>query len=269
MKALKLQYASNFFLNLHKRHDFDKILTPVCDNLAILGNINNVDNKDNMKLYDSFLQYVSSSWKTVYLVVGPYEYCSRNPKPFYELYSNLTYVKHKYNNIIILNNNNYNPPKTDIHIVGSTLWTKNPYYRLPCSYEFSYMYKASKDGKLRQFLGDDLQEWYYEDITHVNESIKHHDKNIILSHHLPTMYLTNPSIKNRMEATSLENMFSKKIAIWLGGSGNKSTSGVFGLTKDTFCAVNSYTTFDKPEKINNGYDPKAYVSLRTNSIELV
>ena len=100
--AYKLQYASNFFLNLHKRRNFEKMLAPISDNLAILGNISSIDTEENRKLYDEFLAYISSHWKNVYLIPGPYEYSSRRPIVFYDLYTNLTGVKHKYNNIIIL-----------------------------------------------------------------------------------------------------------------------------------------------------------------------
>ena len=266
-----LQYASNFFLNLHKRRDFQNMLVPVSENLAILGNISSLDSSKSKEEYDSFLDYVSKEWKNVYLVPGPYEYSSRYPKPYYELYTELVSVKHKYKNIVILNNSNLLVSKTNICLVGSTLWTKNPYYRLPCSYEFSYIYKENKHGVLGQVLGDDLNDWFYEDMSNIKDILKGNieHNSIILTHHLPTFYLTEPTLRNRMEASSLEIMFKKSIPIWLGGAGNKSITGIFGLTKDTFCAVNTYTTFDRPEKINSGYEPKAYVSLRSNPIELV
>jgi hypothetical protein len=247
------------------------MLVPVSENLAILGNISSFDSLQSIEDYDNFLEYVSKGWKNIYLVPGPYEYSCRYPRPYYELYTEFVSVKHKYKNITILNNSNLHLPKTNICLVGSTLWTKNPYYRLSCCYEFSYIHKVNKHGILGQILGNDLNDWFYEDLTHIKHTLKgnvEHDS-IILTHHLPTFYLTEPTIKSRMEASDLENIFKKSIPIWLGGAGNKTISGTFGLTKDTFCAVNTYTTFDKPEKINTNYDPKAYVSLRTNSIELV
>jgi len=242
------------------------MLIPVSDNLALLGNINSVETENDRKDYNNFLSYISSNWKNIFLIPGPYEYTSKKPTPFYDLYTELTGIKHKYENIKILNNSNWHLPNTNITLVGSTLWTAYPYYRMPCCYEFSYIYKHSKEGLLRQMLGDDLKEWYYEDITHIKESIKTNDNIIILSHHLPTPYLTSSNIKKRMEASNLENMFKKSIPIWLGGAGNKTVSGSFGITTDTFCGVNTYTTFDRPHVINSGYDPKVYVSLRTNTI---
>lgn len=262
---MKLQYASNFFLNLHKRRDFQNMLKPVAEDLAILGNVNTVDTEQARKDYNIFLNYVSNHWKTVYLVPGSYEYCSKIPKPFYELYSNLTELKHKYPNIYILNNSNKLIPNTDIQIIGSTLWTKNPYYRLPCCFEYSYMHKHTKDNTIRPFLGNDFKEWFEEDLTHIKNSLKPNSKNIILTHHLPLFCLTKQTIQIRMEASNLESLFTKKIPVWLSGAGNRTISGVFGLTNDTFCGVNSYTTFNNPDKINDGYSSKMFVSLRSDS----
>lgn len=264
-----LQYASNFFLNLHTSRDFHKMLVPVSENLVLLGNISSVDTPSNMILYDSFLEYVSNHWKHVYIIPGPYEYSSKKPIPFYDLYTNLTGVKHQYNNIKILNNSTYTIPYTDITLVGSTLWTEHPYYRLPYVYEFSYIHKYDKTGNIRQILGSDLKQWFHEDITHIKESIKSANNTVVLSHHLPIINLTDNTIKTRMEASMLEYMFRKKIPIWLGGAGNKTVSGTFGITKDTFCAVNTYTTFYSSQKVNAGYDSGAYVSVRKKEFELI
>ena len=264
-----LQYASNFFLNRHTRRDFQKMLVPVSENLVLLGNINSVDTDVNMNLYNSFLEYVSNHWKHVYIVPGPYEYSSKKPIPFYDLYTNLTSVKHPYNNIKILNNSTCKIPNTYITLVGSTLWTEHPYYRLPYVYEFSYIHKYDKNGTIRQILGSDLKTWFHEDLTHIKESIKTENTCIVLSHHLPIYDLTDYSIKTRMEASMLEGLFRKKTPIWLGGAGNKTVSGIFGITKDTFCAVNTYTTFYAPQKVNTGYNPSAYVSARKKEFELI
>ena len=258
-----LQYASNFFLNLHKRRDFQNMLIPVSENLVILGNISSVDSDESRVVYSSFLEYVSSLWKNVYIVPGPYEYSSRgnNPKPFYDLYTNFVKVKHKYKNVLILNNSNFHIYNTNINLVGSTLWTNSPYYRNPCCYEFSYIHKHTKHGVLGQMLGNDFKQWFYEDITHIKDSLQtnENNKSIILTHHLPSFHLTSVTIKDRMEASSLETMFKQSIPIWLGGAGNKSITGTFN---DTFCGVNTYTSFDRPHLVNPNYNSKAFVSLK-------
>ena len=256
-----LQYASNFFLNLHKRRDFQNMLVPISENLVILGNISSLESDESRVVYSNFLEYLSKGWKNVYLVPGPYEYCSRNPKPFYDLYTNLVEVKYKYKNILILNNSNIHISNTNINLIGTTLWTRSPYYRLPCSYEFSYIHKHTKHGTIGQMLGNDFKEWFNEDMTHIKDSLKTNGENqtIILTHHLPSFHLTSFTIKDRMEASNLENMFKKSIPIWLGGAGNKSVTGTLN---DTFCGVNIYTTFDRPHIVNPNYNSKAFVSLK-------
>ena len=256
-----LQYASNFFLNLHKRRDFQNMLVPVSENLAILGNISSLESHESRIVYSSFLEYLSSRWKNVYLVPGPYEYCSIKPKPFYDLYTELTSVRHPYKNVLLLNNSMINLPKTNINLLGSTLWTKSPYHRHPCCYEFSYIHKHTKHGTMGQMLGNDFKEWFHEDITHIKDSLQtnENNKSIILTHHLPSLHLTSFTIKDCMEGSNLENMFKKSIPIWLGGAGNKSITGTFN---DTFCGVNTYTTFDRPQLVNPNYNSKAFVSLK-------
>jgi hypothetical protein len=71
-----------------------------------------------------------------------------------------------------------------------------------------------------------------------------------------------------MEASHLEPLLKPSVPIWLGGAGSKTVSGIFGLTNDTFCAVNAYTTFDTPKLVNTNYDPKAFISLRVDTINL-
>ena len=119
----------------------------------------------------------------------------------------------------------------------------------------------NKHGVIGQMLGNDFKQWHLEDMTHIKDSLKtnENNKSIILTHHLPSLYLTSVTIKDRMEASSLETMFKKSIFIWLGGAGNKSVTGTFS---DTFCGVNTYTTFDRPQLVNPNYNSKAFVSLK-------
>ena len=263
-----LQYASNFFLNLHKRRDFENMLIPSSNNLAILGNVNSLDSKQSIEDYNAFLHYVSSKWKNVYLVPGPYEYVSRKLEVYDHTLIKLYNIKKEFKNIQILNNSNVNISSTDITLVGCTLWVKQPYYILPCCFEFSYINKIKRDGNTGPILGNDIYQWFQEDVAFVKNLIKNSSRSIVLTHHLPSYSLTKNSIKTRMEASYLEALLKPSVPIWLGGAGSKTVSGTLGLTKDTFCAVNTYTTFDRPEFINTNYDPKAVVSLRLDSIEL-
>jgi hypothetical protein len=264
-----LQYASNFFLNLHKRRDFQNILIPSSENIAILGNINSLDSIDSKKDYKIFLKYLSSNWKNVYLVPGPYEYVSRKPILFKNKIEELQTIREEFKNLTILNNTNISVPKTDITLVGSTLWVKEPYYRNPCCFEFSYIHKIKRDMRVGQIIGNDIKEWFLEDTQLIRDLTQSNKKTIVLTHHLPSLLLTNQTKKTRMEASYLEPSFFKySIPIWLGGAGSRTVSATFGLTHDTLCAVNTYTTFDNPELVNTNYNPKAVISLRVDTIDL-
>jgi hypothetical protein len=61
----------------------------------------------------------------------------------------------------------------------------------------------------------------------------------------------------------------KPIEVWLGGAGDRSITGSFGMCNDIFCATNPYTTFNSAKNISESYNPEAFVSLRTSNIELV
>ena len=62
----------------------------------------------------------------------------------------------------------------------------------------------------------------------------------------------------------------KPIEIWLGGAGDNSITGTFGICKDIFCGVNPYTTFNiAKNSYSSSYNPEAYISLRTSDIQLV
>ena len=102
--SYKLQYASNFFLNLHKRRDFAKMLIPSSENLALLGNLCSLDSIESRTTYNEFLYYCSSNYKNVYLIPGPWEMYSAKSQD-YKISINkiLNPVKHKHNFILSLN----------------------------------------------------------------------------------------------------------------------------------------------------------------------
>jgi len=244
------------------------MLIPSSENIAILGNINSLDSNDSKEDYKTFLNYLSSNWKNVYLVPGPYEYASKKSVIFKHTIEELNSIVDLFKNTTILNSSNISVPNTDLTIVGSTLWVEQPYYKHPYCFEFSYIHKMKRDMRVGQIVGNDIKEWFYEDIKLIRNLTQSNRKTIVLTHHLPSFALTNKTTKTRMEASYLEPFFKYSIPIWLGGAGSKTVSGTFGLTRDTFCAVNSYTTFDKPELVNTNYDPKLFVSLRVDTIDL-
>lgn len=263
-----LQYASNFFLNLHKHRDFKKMLIPCSENLALLGNICSLDTYDNVKTYEAFLNYCSKNYKKVYLVPGVWEMSSKKPQTYEDCMYNLYGLTKEYKNVSMLNNANaYN---SNICIIGTPLWVRHPYMKHQCMYEYSHVW-LKRHSSLGQITGHDIVNWHLEDIQFIKDITKgNRVKTIMLTHHMPDTTFTENIYRKRMEATNLEKHIKKPIEIWLGGACDRSVSGTIGISRDIFCAVNPYTTFNIGQKgISATYNPEAYVSLRTNDIPLL
>jgi hypothetical protein len=245
------------------------MLIPSSENLALLGNVCSLDTVESRKIYKNFLDYCSSNYKEVYIVPGVWEMSSYKPESYHTSINNLYNLKKQYKNINILNNSHVNIPNTDITIIGSTLWVRHPYMKHQCMAEYNYIWMNRHSG-LGQLMGDDIVNWHYEDLDFIKNMKNSSHKVIMLTHHLPHPVLVKNNIRKRMESSDLEHYINKPIEIWLGGAGNTSVTGIFGVCRDTFCGVNTYTTFNNANKgCNTTYDPEAYVSLRTSDIQLV
>ena len=267
--SYKLQYASNFFLNLHKRRDFDKMLVPSSKNLALLGNVCSVDSNDNMKTYKKFLDYCSSNYENVYIVPGPWELCSTKALIYDQCINNLVSFKKLYKNVKILNNSHTLIPNTDISLVGTTLWVRYPYIKHQCMFEYNYIWLNRHSG-LGQIMGDDIVHWHNEDLQFIKDMRNIPQKIIMLTHHLPTHTFLDNTLRKCMESNNLVKHLRKPIEVWLGGAGSRSVTGSLGILNDVFCGANPYTTFNiARDCVNGSYNPEAYISLRSSDIELV
>jgi hypothetical protein len=265
----KLQYASNFFLNLQKRTEIQTMLKPECKNLALLGNICSLDTQESISMYKNFLRYTSYNWDRVYLVPGPYEYSSITPKNYKKCLEELYEIKESYNNITILNNSHVVVPNTDIQLIGLTLWARNPYLTHECMFEYSYIWLQRHSG-LANLMGGDIVNWHLEDVHYIKSMINTNYRYILLTHHLPHNILHNDIGRMRMDSSNLEKMLHKPIEIWLGGAGSMSLTGSLGDSNDVFCGTNPYTKFNSLRGTHTAsYNREAYVSLRRNIVELV
>ena len=264
-----LQYASNFFLNLQKKNDFQRMLLPSSENLALLGNICSLDTEKSIDVYNEFLTYTSYNWKHIYIIPGPYEYSSVKPKYYNECLNELYKLKDLYSNIKILNNNHVNIPNTDIQVVGSTLWANYPYIRNQYLYEYNNIWLNSRNG-LSQLLGTDIINWNDEDISYIKNTIKSSNRSIILTHHLPHPILNNDLSRIKLDSSDFESILCKPIEIWLSGAGNTTTNSYLGYSSDVFCATNPHTTYTSAKcNYNSSYLSKTSVSIRKNFVELV
>lgn len=265
-----LQYASNFFLDLHKRRDFKKMLVPCSENLALLGNVCRVNNHEHMNEYKKFIDYCSKEYKNIYIVPGVWEMCSDySPKSYNNCLNNLFALAKKYKNVRILNNSHVSIPNTNIQLIGSTLWSRNPYMKHECMFEYNFMYTNRHSG-IGHVMGDDIKMWHFEDLQFIRDMTKSNHSYIVLSHHLPHHILVHDISRLPMEASNLEKYMKKPIEIWLGGAGDHSVTGSFGMCRDVFCGVNPYTSFRyAKQEYSESYLSDVYVSLRHENPQLV
>jgi len=264
-----LQYASNFFLNLQKNKDFQSILKPSSKNLALLGNIGSLSTQSSIDTYKEFLTYTSYNWEQTYVVPGPYELTSKTPKLFNKCLEELYNLNELYSNIKVLNNSHVIIPETDIQLIGSTLWTRKPYLKHQCMYEYTNIWLQRHQG-LANIMGDDIVCWHQEDVEYIKNMLKSNYRSIVLTHHLPHVLLNNDMTRLRMDSSDLEDMLHKPIEYWLSGAGNTSVIGYLGYCADVGCATNPYTTYINARNSYSGsYNRKANISLRITPIHLV
>ena len=255
-----LQYASNFFLNLHRQRNFQKMLVPSSENLALLGNICSLDTGDSRKLYKEFLTYTSSSWKNVYIVPGPWEMASHiTPREYQSNMHSLYKLSKEFTNVSILNNSTVVLP--NLNLIGSTLWMNKPHMRYTYMFEYSYIWHKHFSGHIN-LMQDQMKLWHKLHMNYLSD-IDPSLRYIVLSHHLPSPILIEKEDRC-MESSNLEKHMKKPIEVWLGGAGDRHVSGVFG---DVFCATNPYTVFNTAKcSVLSSYNPEAYVSLKTTPL---
>ena len=264
-----LQYASNFFLNLQKKKDFQSMLKPCSENLALLGNIGALDTPSSLRIYKDFLTYASYNWKQTYLVPGPFELSCKTPRIFSKSLEELYKLNESYSNIKVLNNSHVVISGTDIQLIGSTLWSRRPYIKHQCMFEYSYIWLQRHQG-LGNIMGEDILSWHQEDVEFIKNMLKSNYRSIILTHHLPHTILNNDIARVRMDSSNLEDIIHKPIEIWLSGAGNTSVTSHLGYSSDVCCATNPYTTFnDAKNAYNYSYSPNALINLRLNQNHLV
>lgn len=264
-----LQYASNLFLNLQKKKDFQNILKPSSESLALLGNIGSLQDETSISMYKEFLTYTSYNWKQTYIIPGPYELSSVKQKNFGQCLEELYKLNESYDNVKVLNNAHVIIPNTDIQLIGSTLWCRNPYMKHQCMFEYSHIWLQRHQG-LANIMGEDIVHWHQEDLEYIKNMLKNNYRSIILTHHLPHTTLNNDITRVRMDSSNLDDMLRKPIEIWLSGAGNTTLTGYLGYSADVCCTTNPYTTFNTAQNAYSfSYNPKASVSLRLNQNELV
>jgi len=282
MSALKslfrIQYASDLHLEHYDKVAFPLLVKPVAKYLALAGDIGT----PGTKLYNSFMNYVSSNWSRVFYVPGNREYFQsekkawqiKHPRTFDETHDVIKHAVEKYKNITLLDNDHPSVHLTqeNVVVIGSTLWTLIPesqrvnaqismpeYNRIPI-----------RDGKsrlLRALRPCDTNAWHMRDRYTLEAQIEYWKlassaKLCIITHHMPSYSLISPKYENYGQnfayASCCDHLFQKRVAAWIYGHTHAAGSAVI---QNTLCVVNSR---GYPNQLISGYMNNAWIEFDTS-----
>lgn len=116
---MHLQIVSDLHLELLGKTQLDSILKPSCEILAVLGDTCELQHQ---QLWKSFVEYVSSNWKTVLIVNGNHEYHNDHEQTIDEL--KLQQKEGLPSNVFLLDNQWIKLEKCIVW--GGTFWTFIP-----------------------------------------------------------------------------------------------------------------------------------------------
>lgn len=246
-EKFQLQFASD----LHLEHYGDNInmcdfLIPVCDNLALLGDIGYPGDKN----YVSFIDQCSQNFKRIFIISGNHEYyiCkSRNlvmnkvDKLIHEICGN-------YTNVFFLNNSAFEI-NNDVVIIGTTLWSyipnnsKEVVEMMINDYKNIYTSKMNNSANRKLIDANDINDIFQTNLDWLVNKVKSHidKKIIIISHHTPSyksialQFKDHPA--NCAFANDLDKLISElaNIKIWLFGHTHASMTF---MINNTFCCSN-------------------------------
>lgn len=181
---MKIRYFSDIHLEFINWLDLDEFISKIPSGedevLIIAGDVC----YPHSKYYDIFMNYINENFIKTFVIAGNHEYYSKT--------HNITQINEYledyfkiHDNISFLNNTSeiYN----DYHFIGTTLWSeiKNPKYKINDVYQ------------IKDFSYEKYNQMNNESIKFIEESIDKHEKNIIITHHVPSYYLIDKKYKKK------------------------------------------------------------------------
>lgn len=184
--SITLQIASDLHLEFLNEADFNTILTPSADVLALVGDIGSPLHP----LLEQFLAWCSNHFQQVYFIHGNHELYSNDPnKDANILITMMDQMCEKWSNVMYLHNRTH--IYRDVFFIGSTLWSHIPQDLdgFVSSRLNDYRLIYSKPG-VRMTPEDSRNEFqknkaFLEDS--VNQAITAGYWPVILTHHVPWM----------------------------------------------------------------------------------
>lgn len=238
-----MQIVSDLHLELLGKTQLNSILKPSCDILAVLGDTCELQHR---QLWTSFVDYVSSNWKTVLIVNGNHEYHNDHEQTIDELK-----VQQKEGlppNVVILDNQWI---KLEKYIVwGGTFWTfiptkfKAEVESTVRDYQYIFVNRTISIPGTQKLKTEHVNEMHREAVLSAYNCLNQHpdDPVVILTHHAPlTRGTSNPIFqgdRNYAYASDQSGMFNKpNLKLWAFGHTHWSTDFVY---KETRVVSNPY-----------------------------
>lgn len=209
---MKIQVFSDIHLEFYKSFSHISI-EPLCDILILAGDIGFINDKN----YQDFIEYISTKWKYIFIVLGNHEFYSKKHR-YERLLNKYKIFFEKYSNIYLLDKDvfewEYNGEKWCI--IGCTLWcfiSDISYDKLNCS-KYIKVYNDIKE-RLDPISLDGFNEMHKKDRKWLVETFncykEKHMNMIILTHYpIKNNYLIN---NNKYMDNSNENGFYNNIGI--------------------------------------------------------
>lgn len=211
---MKIQVVSDIHLEFLDSDEFHLILESSAPILVMAGDIGT----HTCKLLPAFLTFVSTSYETVFWVLGNHEYYSDNAEESMDdiLAKLRGMCPH---NVKILDNECYE--LNDIVFIGSTLWSHiHAEHALKIQRkvsDFRYIYKSNHP--YNQLLStDDVNRMHNMCLGYILDTVKkvtEHDENkrlVIITHHAPVL---NGVSDPQYETNSIQSAFASDVAMQL------------------------------------------------------
>jgi predicted phosphodiesterase len=277
-----IQYASDLHLEFFAQApNFKSILRPVAPYLVLAGDIGQPDHN----VFCQFIDYVSSNWKAVILIMGNHEsytnrayrnWASKPPRTLAQTIDTLATLCMSYPNLHFLHAANPSAffPDDALVFLGTTLWSYIPDEMLECAKEAMNDYKcipvADSAGihpltpeesrtihaHEKSVLEAQIVEWSSKDVSI-----------IVVTHHMPSFSLVAPRYDgdplNCCFASNCDSLMTMTPALkaWIYGHTHAASVQKVG---DTLCAINA-RGYPKGGEVP-GYSPEAVLFKPTTTI---
>jgi hypothetical protein len=250
---VKVQIYSDIHLEFLQKSEFPKI-APLAPFLILAGDVGHVGHK----LFEPFMEYVSSNWERVYYVLGNHELYSSS-HTIDKMIMRYKECIEKYSNIILLDKDVFEDTENDIVFVGCTLWS-NYNKEVPNNYVNCLTKIKSKNSKghtvgiTREYYNNlnlEHTRWLY------NTLHTYHNRNILVITHYPCIIegTSGPEYDNEI----YKELFANDL--YLSNINNNKITCIFGHTHFS----NDFTDIHGVRHIGNqfGYREEL-ISGRTN-----